>query len=52
MKKAGMITIAIFLLAAVVIVFYRFQGSERTQPQRKSQGALVKEYIEWKKYYM
>ncbi|MCH5251359.1 MAG: hypothetical protein J1F22_00145 [Lachnospiraceae bacterium] len=52
MRKAGMITIAIVLLAAVVILFYRFQNSGNTQPQRKGQGALVKEHVEWKKYYM
>lgn len=51
MKKAGIFTIAIIVLAAVTILLYRSQQNQRqTKPQTK--GTLVKEYIEWKKYYI
>lgn len=51
MKKAGILTLAIALLAVATIVLYRSnQRQEETQP--KGKGTLVKEYIEWKKYYM
>lgn len=52
MKKAGLITIALVLVAAGVIVYYQMQGSGKKIPMDKGQGTLVKEYIEWKKYYM
>lgn len=52
MKKAGLITIALVLVAAGIIVFYQMQGSGQKTPLDKGQGTLVKEYIEWKKYYM
>lgn len=52
MKKAGLITIALVLVAAGVIVFYQMQSSGQKTPLDKGQGTLVKEYIEWKKYYM
>ena len=64
MKKAGLITIALVLVAAGIIVFYQMQGSGQKTPldkgqgtkvkehSDKEQGTLVKEYIEWKKYYM
>lgn len=52
MKKAGIVTIAIVLLAAGVILFYRSQGNSEKEHLEKGQGTLVKEYIEWKKYYM
>lgn len=58
MKKAGLITIALVLVAAGVILYYRFQGSVQKVPSRE-QGTMVqqdiapvKEHIEWKKYYM
>lgn len=51
MKKAGIFTIAIILLAAITILLYRSQqGQSETEP--KTKGTLVKEYIEWKKYYI
>lgn len=51
MKKAGIFTIAIIVLAAVTILLYRSQQNQsQTKPQTK--GTLVKEYIEWKKYYI
>ena len=52
MKKAGLITIALVLVAAGVVVFCWLQGSGQKIPIDKGQGTLVKEYIEWKKYYM
>lgn len=52
MKKAGLITIAIVLLAAGVILYYRLQGDVEEQPSSKEKGTLVKEFIEWKKYYI
>ena len=52
MKKAGLITIALVLVAAGVVVYYWLQGSGQKVPIDKGQGTLVKEYIEWKKYYM
>lgn len=58
MKKAGLITIALVLVAAGVILYYRLQGGEQKVPGRE-QGTMVqqdtapvKEYVEWKKYYM
>lgn len=58
MKKAGLITIALVLVAAGVILYYRSQGSGQKMPG-KEQGTMVqrgavpvKEYIEWKRYYM
>ncbi len=54
MKKAGIVTVAIILLATGVILFYRLQGNgdKVKEHSDKEQGTLVKEYIEWKKYYM
>lgn len=54
MKKAGIVTVAIILLVTGVIFFYRHQGSGDNEKEHseKEQGTLVKEYIEWKKYYM
>lgn len=51
MRKVGIVTIAIALLAIATIILYRSnqKGSEATP---KTKGTLVKEYIEWKKYYM
>lgn len=51
MRKIGIVTIAIALLAVATIVLYRSnQNQSETTP--KTKGTLVKEYIEWKKYYM
>lgn len=51
MKKVGIVTIAIALLAVATIVLYRSnQNQENDSPKVK--GTLVKEYIEWKKYYI
>lgn len=54
MKKAGIVTVAIILLATGVILCYRLQGNGNKEQEnsKKEQGTLVKEYIEWKKYYM
>lgn len=51
MKKAGVITIAIILVAAGVIWLYK-KNVEEPQPQNQEKGTLVKEYREWKKYYI
>ena len=51
MKKAGIYTIAIVVLAALMVLLYRSQQPQKeTTP--KSKGTLVKEYKEWKKYYI
>ena len=59
LKKAGLITIALVLVAAGVIVFYQLQGSGQKLPMDRERGTMVqrdavpvKEYIRWKKYYM
>lgn len=51
MKKVGIVTIAIALLAIATIVLYRSNQSQ-SEVSPKNKGTLVKEYIEWKKYYM
>lgn len=51
LKKAGVITIAIILVAAGVIWFYK-KNMEEPQQQNQEKGTLVKEYREWKKYYI
>lgn len=51
MKKVGIVTIAIALLAVTTIILYRSnQNQSETSPHTK--GTLVKEYKEWKKYYI
>ena len=52
MKKAGLITIAIVMLAAGVILCYRLQGDTIKEQVDKRQGTLVKEYVTWKKFYI
>ncbi len=52
MKKAGIVTAAIILLAVGGILLYRYQSSEIPEKPGKGQGTLVKEYREWKKYYI
>lgn len=52
LKKAGLITIAILLVAAGVIWYYKNNMEEGRQPQNQEKGTLVKEYREWKKYYI
>ncbi len=50
MRKAGYITLAIFLLAVGVIFIYKMQSGKEQVEEKK--GTLVKEFMEWKKYYM
>ena len=51
MKKAGIFTIAIVVLAALMVLLYRSEQPKKdTAPGSK--GTLVKEYKEWKKYYI
>ncbi len=52
MKKAGIVTAAIILLAVGGILLYRYQSSAIPEKPGKGQGTLVKEYKEWKKYYI
>lgn len=52
MKKAGLITIAIILVAAGIIFYYQSQGRQQKPSADKGRGTLVKERVEWKKYYM
>lgn len=52
MKKAGLITIAIVLVAAGIIWYYKSNIEEGRRPQEQEKGTLVKEYREWKKYYI
>ena len=51
MKKAGIIVIAIALVAASVIFFNRSQANERKGFKESQRGTLVKEQIEWTKFY-
>lgn len=51
MKKAGIFTIAVVLLAAIMVLFYRSQQTAN-ESEPKTRGTLVKEYKEWKKYYI
>ena len=58
MKKAGLITIALILVAAGVILYYRLQGGGQRIPGRE-QGTMVqrdvmqaKEQVGWKRYCM
>ena len=51
MKKAGICTIVILVFAALAGWIYRAcNHDEKTPVQGK--GTLVKEYKEWKRYYM
>lgn len=60
MKKAGLITIALVLVAAAgIIMYYCSQSSSQDIPLDKEQGTMVqrdaepvKEYSKWKKFYM
>ena len=52
MKKAGLITIAIILLAAGAVIYYRTDLNRVKKPADMGKGTLVKEHIEWKKYYL
>lgn len=60
MKKAGLITIALVLVAtAGIILYYCSQGSSQEIPLDKGQGTMVqrdaeavKEYNGCKKYYI
>lgn len=51
MKKAGIFTIAVVLLAAILVLFSHF-GQNESKSEPKTKGTLVKEYKEWKKYYI
>ena len=51
MKKAGIYTIAVLVLAALAVFVYKFQQSQNDMTP-KTKGTLVKEYKEWKKYYI
>ena len=51
-KKAGLITVAIILLATGAIFCYRMSGSREKGPMDLGKGTLVKEYFGWKKYYL
>ncbi len=51
MKKISLITIALILVASGVIFYYRSQGNNEKLPLGGEQGTLVKEQIEWTKYY-
>lgn len=51
MRKVGIVTIAIALLAVTTIILYRSNQNQQSKTP-KTKGTLVKEYIEWKKYYM
>lgn len=44
MKKAGILTIAIVLLALAGIMAYQYQKKETQTPIREQQGTLVREY--------
>ncbi len=52
MKKAGLITIAIILLATGAIMYYQMGASREKRPADMGKGTLVKEYFGWKKYYL
>lgn len=51
MKKAGIYTIAVLVLAALAVFVYRSQKPQNDMSP-KAKGTLVKEYREWKKYYI
>ena len=51
-KKAGLITIAIILLATGAIMYYQMGASREKRPADMGKGTLVKEYFGWKKYYL
>lgn len=44
MKKAGILTIAIVLLAIAGILAYQYQKKETQNPVKERQGTLVREY--------
>lgn len=44
MKKAGLLTIAIVLLAIAGILAYQYRKKETKAPVREQQGTLVREY--------
>lgn len=51
MKKAGICTIVILVFAALVVWIYR-QEDKGAKKSIQGKGTLVKEYKEWKRYYM
>lgn len=44
MKKAGILTIAIVLLALAGILAFQYQKKDTQTPVREQQGTLVREY--------
>ena len=51
MKKAGICTIVILVFAALAVWIYRSGNHDEKTPVQ-GKGTLVKEYKEWKRYYM
>lgn len=51
MKKAGICTIVILVFAALAVWIYRTGNHDEKTPVQ-GKGTLVKEYKEWKRYYM
>ncbi len=50
-KKAGICTIVILVFAALAVWIYRSGNHDEKTPVQ-GKGTLVKEYKEWKRYYM
>ena len=50
MKKAGLITIAIILLAAGAAAYYHIGSNRGKSPADMGKGTLVKEYFGCRKY--
>lgn len=51
MKKADICTIVILVFAALAVWIYRSGNHDEKTPVH-GKGTLVKEYKEWKRYYM
>lgn len=50
-EKAGICTIVILVFAALAVWIYRSGNHDEKTPVQ-GKGTLVKEYKEWKRYYM
>ena len=51
MKKIGILVVAIALVAASVIYFNYSQENQDKEFAKTQRGTLVKEQMEWTKYY-
>ncbi len=51
MKKFGVITIAIAIVAVGIFIYNRSQSENRREMFDEQKGTLVKEQVEWTRFY-